>query len=124
MKQTIAEAHVRLQQERYVALEEEFINVAEPEDLRLQDRAMFEAAKGLSIGVCARCRYTSGCQSCDEAKAWSYACRSTLWHPASEDMRPKSKPKERPNKNKRLEGMGYRQEQGTAAGKGDVFPCA
>ena len=96
VKQTIAEAHVRLQKERYVALEEEFINVAKPQDLRLQDRALFEAVRGFNIGVCARCRYKSGCPSCDEKKAWSYACRSTLWHTANEDLRPKAKPKGRP----------------------------
>jgi len=98
VKQRIAAAPVRLEREAYVALEEEFIAVAKPEDLRPQDREMYEAVRGSRMGVCARCRWLSGCQSCDEAKAWSFACRSTLWHTASEALRPKAKPRGRPKK--------------------------
>ena len=96
VKQRIAEAPVRLEPAAYVALEEEFIAVATVEDLRLQDREKYEEVRGSPLGVCARCRWLSGCQSCDEAKAWAWACRMTLWHTASEALRPKAKPRGRP----------------------------
>ena len=61
-------------------LEEEFIAVSKPADLRPQDREMYEAVRATGAGLCARCKWMSGCSSCDEGKAWSFACRSTLWH--------------------------------------------
>ena len=84
--------------EVYRALEEEFIQVAKPEDLRQEDRDIYEAVRGTGLGICGRCRWRAGCQSCDEVKAWGYACRSTLWHTAHEGVRPKAKPKGRPKK--------------------------
>ena len=98
MKKKIAEAPARLDPKTYEALEDAFIAVAKPEDLRKQDREAYEAVRGVGLGVCARCRWLSGCQSCDEAKAWSFACRSTLWHTACEALRPKAKPRGRPKK--------------------------
>ena len=94
----IAEAPARLEVEAYVQLEAEFIAVAKPEDLREEDRELYEAVRGSGLGICARCRWLSGCQSCDEVKAWGFACRSTLWHTASEAVRPKAKPRGRPKK--------------------------
>ena len=94
----MAEAPKRLQREAYMQLEAEFTAVAKPEDLREQDRLNYEEVKGSVLGVCARCRWVSGCPSCDEAKAWSWACRQTLWHTANEAVRPKAKPKGRPKK--------------------------
>ncbi len=96
VKQRIVEAPVRLEPAAYVALEEEFIAVAKSEDLRVQDRERYEEVRGSPLGVCARCRWLSGCQSCDEAKAWAWACRMTLWHTAGEAVRPKAKPRGRP----------------------------
>lgn len=98
VRQRIAEAPARLDVEAYVALEDEFIAVAKPEDLREEDRELYEAVRGTGLGVCARCKWQSGCQSCDEVKAWGFACRSTLWHTASEALRPKAKPRGRPKK--------------------------
>ena len=98
VRQKIAEAPTRLETEAYRALEDEFIVVAKPEDLREQDRKIYEAVKGVGLGVCPRCRFLYGCQSCDEEKAWGFACRSTLWHTASEGVRPKAKPRGRPKK--------------------------
>ena len=98
VKQKIAEAPARLEREAYVALEEEFIAVAKPEDLREIDKAKYEAVRASGLGLCARCRWQFGCQSCDEEKAWSFACRSTLWHTANEAVRPKAKPRGRPKK--------------------------
>ena len=98
VRQRIAEAPARLSVEAYVALEEEFIAVAKPEDLRQEDRELYEAVRGTGLGVCARCRLLSGCQSCDEVKAWGFACRNTLWHTASEVLRPKAKPRGRPKR--------------------------
>ena len=96
--QRIAEAPARLETEAYRALEDEFIAVAKPEDLRPEDRNIYEAVRGTGVGLCARCRWMSGCQSCDEDKAWGFACRSTLWHTADEAVRPSAKPKGRPKK--------------------------
>ena len=96
--QRIAEAPERLETEAYRALEAEFIAVAKPEDLRSEDRESYEAVRGTGVGLCARCRWMSGCQSCDEEKAWGFACRSTLWHTAHEDLRPKARPRGRPKK--------------------------
>ena len=96
--QRIAEAPVRLEKEAYQALEDEFTAVAKPEDLRPEDRHIYELVRGTGVGVCSRCNFVTGCQSCDEGKAWDFACRSTLWHTAHEAVRPKAKPKGRPKK--------------------------
>ena len=98
VKQRIAEAPARLERAAYLRLEEEFIAVAKVEDLRAEDRVQYEMVRGEGLGVCARCRWVSGCQSCDERKAWGFACRSTLWHSADEALRPKAKPRGRPKK--------------------------
>ena len=98
MRHRLAEAPVRLERQAYLQLEEEFVAVAKPEDLRPEDRLAYEAVKGSVLRVCARCRWVSGCQSCDEDKAWSWACRQTLWHTAHEAVRPKAKPKGRPKR--------------------------
>ena len=84
VKQRIAEAPARLEVEAYVQLEDEFIVVAKPGDLREEDRMLYEAVRGAGLGICARCKWLSGCHSCDELKAWGFACRSTLWHTAHE----------------------------------------
>ena len=98
MKQKLAEGPARLEVEEYRALEDEFIAVAEPEDLRPADRELWESVRLGGLGICARCRWASGCQSCDEVKAWGFACRSTLWQAADEAVRPKAKPRGRPKK--------------------------
>ena len=72
--------------------------MAAPEDLRAQDREAYEAVRIGGLGVCARCRWVSGCHACDEVKAWGFYCRSTLWNTADEAVRPKAKPKGRPKK--------------------------
>ena len=94
----IAEAPARLEEEAYRMLEEEFVEAAKPEDLRPEDRAVYEVVRDTGVGLCSRCRWRSGCDSCDEVKAWGFACRSTLWHTAHEAVRPKAKPKGRPKK--------------------------
>ena len=98
VKQKLAVAPARVEKEAYVALEDEFIAVAQLEDLREEDRAAYEKVRAINAGICARCRWEKGCASCDEAKAWDYACRSTLWHTAHEAVRPKAKPRGRPKK--------------------------
>ena len=98
VKQKIAEAPARLEVKAYEALEKEFVAVAQPEDLREIDRKKYEAVKATGLLVCSRCSWKSGCASCDEAKAWDFYCRSTLWHTASEALRPQTKPRGRPKK--------------------------
>ena len=98
MKKKLAEGHARLEVQAYVALEEEFIAVAKPEDLRPEDLAAYDKVRSDGLGVCARCRWLSGCHCCDERKAWGYYCRATLWHEAHEAVRPKAKPRGRPKK--------------------------
>ena len=98
LKKKVAEGNARMEVSAYVALEDEFIAVAKPEDLRLEDREAYDIVRCEGLGVCARCRWLSGCQSCDERKAWDYACRSTLWNEAHEAVRPKAKPRGRPKK--------------------------
>lgn len=98
VKQRIAEAPARLEKEAYLGLEDEFIAVAKLEDLRAEDRKFYEEVRAVNVGVCSRCRWVSGCHACDEAKAWGYACRSTLWNTAHEAVRPKAKPRGRPKK--------------------------
>ena len=75
-------------------LEEEFIRVAKLEDLRPEDRNLYHSCT--RAGVCARCKWMTGCDSCDEEKAWGFACRSTLWHTADAALRPMRKPRGRP----------------------------
>ena len=94
----VAEVPAIMDREAYVRLEEEFTSVAKVEDLRPEDRKSYEAVREVGVGVCARCRWRYGCQSCDEAKAWGWACRSTLWHTVSEGVRPMAKPRGRPKK--------------------------
>ena len=96
--QRVAEASARMDTEAWRALEEEFVAVSKPHHLRLEDREMCEAVRTTGEGFCARCRWMSGCVACDEDKAWRFACRSTLWHTADEDLRPKTKPRGRPKK--------------------------
>ena len=91
-------APARLEVEAYRALEDEFIAVAKPEDLRDVDKKFYEKVRSEGRGVCSRCRWLSGCQSCDGDKAWGFACRLTLWNTAHEAVRPKAKPKGRPMK--------------------------
>ena len=96
VKQKIAEAPARLERKAYLDLEDEFIAVAKPEDLREIDRTKYETVRASGLGLCSRCRWRSGCDSCDEEKAWAFACRSTLWNTAHEAVRPKAKPRGRP----------------------------
>ena len=96
--QRIAEAPARLDTVAWRALEDEFIAVAKPEDLRPEDILLYEAVRVTGLGICSRCRWMSGCPSCDDAKAWGHACRTTLWHTANEALRPKARPKGRPKK--------------------------
>jgi len=98
VKHRVAEAPARLEKEAYLALEDEFIAVAKLEDLRSEDRKFYEGVRAVNVGVCSRCRWVSGCHSCDEVKAWGFACRSTLWNTAHEAVRPKAKPRGRPKK--------------------------
>ena len=74
--------------------------MAKPEDLRPEDRALFEKVKLEGVGLCSRCRWVAGCASCDEGKAWGFACRRTLWAAAAEAVRPEKKPRGRPAKAK------------------------
>ena len=94
----IAEAPTRIDKMAWEELEDEFMVVAKPEDLRAEDLEVYEAVKLTGAGICSRCRWMSGCQSCDDAKAWGHACRTTLWHTANEALRPKARPKGRPKK--------------------------
>ena len=96
VKARLAAEPTRLAAKTYIEVEDEFIAVASVEDLRPQDRAKYEKVRNEGLGICARCRWQYGCQDCDEAKAWGWACRQTLWHEASVAVRPKAKPKGRP----------------------------
>ena len=96
VKAKLAAVPDQLETKAYVEVENEFIAVASVEDLRPEDRKQFEHVKENGLGLCARCKWKSGCLSCDGEKAWAYACRNTLWHTASEGVRPKAKPRGRP----------------------------
>ena len=98
VKKLLVEASARMEKEAYRALEDEFIAVAKPEDLRKEDREMYENVRDEGLSVRGRCRWRFGCEECDEVKAWSFACRTTLWNTAHEAVRPKAKPKGRPKK--------------------------
>ena len=94
--QRIAEAPARLGTAAYIALEDEFIRVAELEDLRPEDRNLYHSCT--RVGLCNRCNWKFGCDHCDEEKAWGSACRLTLWHTADEALRPMRKPRGRPKR--------------------------
>ena len=96
VKAKLAAVPDRLETKAYVEVENEFIAVATVDDLRPEDRKQFEHVKEYGLGLCSRCKWLSGCLSCDGEKAWAYACRNTLWHTASEGVRPKAKPRGRP----------------------------
>ena len=96
IKQLLASGTERLEVQAYVEAEVEFMAVAKAEDLRPEDRAQFEKVKAEGVGLCSRCRWVSGCASCDGENAWEFACRSTLWAAAAEAVRPGRKPRSRP----------------------------
>ena len=98
VKKLLVEASARMEKEAYRALEDEFSAVAKPEDLRKEDTEMYENVRDEGLSVCGRCRWRFGCEECDEVKAWSFACRATLWNTACEAVRTKAKPKGRPKK--------------------------
>ena len=94
----IAEAPMRLDKKAHIAHEDNFIAVATIEDLRKVDKEQCLRVKEDGLGTCGRCKYFEGCDRCHEGKAWSYACRATLWHTAAEAKRPAAKPRGRPKK--------------------------
>ena len=98
VRMKLAAAPLRLDKKAYVDLEDEFIAVATLEDLRPQDRKQYEFVRATGAGVCGRCRWSTGCDQCDSDHAWSFLCRTTLWHTADEAVRPKAKPRGRPKK--------------------------
>ena len=95
MRQIAASDH-RLSPQEYEGLEDAFTAVARLEDLRAEDRAAYEKVKATGAGICARCRWSEGCDRCDEYKAWNFACRRTLWENSAEDVRLARKPRGRP----------------------------
>ena len=95
----IGEATVRIETKGYIKFEDEFEAVATVDDLRPQDKDYFLRVRDHgNVGICSRCNWTHGCNKCDEAKAWTYCCRATLWAKAAESMRPMAKPRGRPKR--------------------------
>ena len=93
VEEQVAEVQERLSIPEYRAIEAEFEAMATVEDLREPYRSNYEEVKMTGAGGCGRCSWTYGCDSCDEAKAWSYACRATLYEATDEKVRPNAKPK-------------------------------
>ena len=91
-------APVRMTMKEYEALEDVFMTTAALEDLRSEDKKFYENVRSRDAWVCSRCHFKYGCSECDPEKAWSFACRSTLWHRTSEAVRPNAKPKGRPKR--------------------------
>ena len=96
VEEQVAEVPDRLSIAEYRVTEERFEASATIDDLREPYRSNYEHVKMTGAGVCGRCSWTAGCDSCDEAKAWSFACRATLYEAMDTRMRPKAKPKGRP----------------------------
>jgi hypothetical protein len=57
------------QQELVVALAKETFKV---EELREEDRDKYLKVREEDMGICASCRWSSGCFRCSEPKAWDY----------------------------------------------------
>ena len=102
---SIAAATRRYSEEEWKHCEENFTAVASVDELRWDHREKFESVKAKGMGICSRCRWLSGCQSCDVEKAWSWACRQTLWLRISEALKPAAKPKGRPKGSKTGAGL-------------------
>ena len=73
----------------YRAIEDEFSAKAVLEDLLEPHRSLYEAVRDTGAGLCATCRWLSGCHECDPVKAWSYYCRATLYEAMDERVMPK-----------------------------------
>ena len=83
--------------ELMAAIEMAIENMAEG-DLRDEFLQPYLKVKEEGIGICGRCRFTSGCLSCDVSKAWAYWCKRELGElglkvGAKARGRPKAKPK-------------------------------
>ena len=69
----------RMDKAAYTSLEDEFEKHATAEDLADEHLRAYNHVRMFGGKVCAKCKWRSGCAECDEAKAWSWACRSTLY---------------------------------------------
>ena len=98
VEEQVAEVQERLSIPEYRVIEERFEAAATIDDLREPYRSNYEHVMMTGAGVCGRCSWTSGCDNCDEAKAWSFACRATLYEAMDTMVRPKAKPKGRPKR--------------------------
>ena len=94
----IAAATSRYSDEEWKHCEESFTVAASVDDLKSIHRDEYERVKAVGIGICSRCRWLSGCQSCDKHKDGSWTCRQTLWSITNEALRPVAKPKGRPRR--------------------------
>ena len=98
VEEQVAEVPDRLSIAEYRVIEERFEASATVDDLREPYQSSCEHVMMTGAGVCARCHWESGCDSCNEAKAWSFACRATLYEAMDTRMKPKAKPKGRPKR--------------------------
>ena len=88
----------RMGKAAYISLEDEFEKHATTEDLTAERLRAYNHVRMFGGKVCGNCKWRHGCKRCDEAKAWSWACRSTLYEAMPGGVRPTAKPKGRPKK--------------------------
>ena len=53
-------------------------HTAKVEDLGPAQQAHFRRVEATGVGVCAKCRWKSGCMNCDVEKAWNYCLKWEL----------------------------------------------
>ena len=53
-------------------------NIATVEDLGEEQKAHYIKVKAEGLGICSKCRWTSGCMNCDVEKAWVYVLKWQL----------------------------------------------
>ena len=88
----------RMSKAAYISPEDEFEKHATTEDLNDERLRAYNHVRMFGGSVCGSCKWRHGCVRCDEAKAWSWACRSTLYEAMPGGLRPTAKPKGRPKK--------------------------
>ena len=54
------------------------LTTARVEDLGKEQQEHFKKVEATGIGICSRCRWKSGCLSCDKDKAWYYVVKWEL----------------------------------------------
>ena len=74
----IKELENKVRNSKDLDLFELVLSTARVEDLGKEQQEHYKKVEATGIGVCSRCRWKSGCLSCDKEKAWKYVVKWEL----------------------------------------------